>query len=143
MCVLIWDSVSFHRVVQVRNWFDDHPRFTILYLPSYSPFFNPIEELFSARQWKVYDCKPHEYMALLQAIKKACGGILAESCQGCMRHARRYFPHCLAKENIDVDENLWLDQNNRHDILFSQWIIGFSLFLVFLHLHLLSLSLAC
>ena len=62
--------------------------------------------------WKVYGRKPHEGMALLQAMEEACGDIPAESCHGWMCHARRYFPHCLAMENIacDVDENLWWDQ---------------------------------
>lgn len=48
MYVLIWDNMSFYWAAQVHNCFHDHPRFTILYLPPYSPFLNPIEELFSA-----------------------------------------------------------------------------------------------
>ena len=70
--ILIWDNVSFHRSAQVRNWFHDHARFTILYLPPYYPFLNPVEKLFSAWRGKVYDCKPHERMALLQAMEDAC-----------------------------------------------------------------------
>ena len=30
------------------------PRFSVQYLPPYSPFLNPIEEIFSAWRWKVY-----------------------------------------------------------------------------------------
>ncbi len=40
--VIIWDNVSFHRAALVRNWFTDHPLFTVLNLPPYSPFLNPI-----------------------------------------------------------------------------------------------------
>lgn len=54
MYVLIWDNVSFHRAAQVRNMFHDHPRFTILYLPPYSPFLNPIEVFFLLWQWNVW-----------------------------------------------------------------------------------------
>eukprot|EP00063_Salmo_salar_P045229 XP_014020064.1 PREDICTED: uncharacterized protein LOC106581979 [Salmo salar] len=43
--VVIWDNVSFHWAALVRNWFIDHPQFIVLYLPPYSPFLNPIEEL--------------------------------------------------------------------------------------------------
>ncbi len=34
-----------------------------------------------------------------------------------MNHARRYFPRCMASENIacDVDEVLWPDRNRRED----------------------------
>ena len=56
--VVIWDNVSFHRAALVRDWFTNHNTFTVLYLPPYSPFLNPIEELFSAWRWKVYG-QPH------------------------------------------------------------------------------------
>ena len=36
---------------------------------------NKIEEVFSAWWWKVYDCKHHERMAVLQAMEEACGDI--------------------------------------------------------------------
>ncbi len=44
--VVVWDNVSFHRAAPVQNWFADHPTFLVQYLPPYSPFLNPIEELF-------------------------------------------------------------------------------------------------
>ncbi len=46
--IVVWDNVSFHRSALVQNWFQQHPHFTVLYLPPYSPFLNPIEEFFSA-----------------------------------------------------------------------------------------------
>lgn len=45
--VVVWDNVSFHYAEQVRECFRAHPQFMTLYLPPYSPFLNPIEELFS------------------------------------------------------------------------------------------------
>jgi hypothetical protein len=36
--VVIWDNASFHLAALVRAWFNDHPRFTLLFLPAYSPF---------------------------------------------------------------------------------------------------------
>lgn len=115
--VVIWDNVSVHRAALVHNWFIHHPRFSVLNLPPYSPFLNPIEEFFSAWRWKVYERKPHERIPLLQAMEEACGDIAAEAYQGWIRHARRYFPRCLARENIacDVDEVLWPDRNERQD----------------------------
>ena len=35
--VVIWDNVSFHRAALVRDWFQAHPRFSVMYLPPF-PF---------------------------------------------------------------------------------------------------------
>ncbi|XP_041947824.1 uncharacterized protein LOC121708924 [Alosa sapidissima] len=115
--VVIWDNVSFHRAHLVQNWFVTHPHFSVLYLPPYSPFLNPIEEFFSTWRWRVYDRRPYARIPLLQAMEEACGDIDAVSIQGWMRHARRFFPRCLARENIacDVDEVLWPDPARRRD----------------------------
>ena len=59
--VVICDNVSFHRSNIIRQWFVTHPRMLIEFLPPYSPFLNPIEELFSAWRWKVYDRQPHTH----------------------------------------------------------------------------------
>ena len=115
--VVIWDNVSFHRATLVRTWFTNHPRFLALPLPPYSPFLNAIEEFFSAWRWKVYARNPQAQIPLIQAMEEACGDIAPEAFQGWIRHTRRYFPHCLARENIacDVDEVLWPDRNQRQD----------------------------
>lgn len=116
--VIIWDNVSFHRAAVVRNWFTGHPLFIALNLPPYSPFLNPIEEFFSAWRWKVYDRQPHQRIPLLQAMEEACGDIDQGSCQAWIQHSRRYFPRCLAQDNIacDVDEVLWPDPQRRRDV---------------------------
>ncbi|XP_049319290.1 uncharacterized protein LOC111190584 [Astyanax mexicanus] len=115
--VVIWDNVSFHRAALVHNWFTDHPRFSVVYLPPYSPFLNPIEEFFSAWRWKVYDLNSETRIPLFQAMEDACGDIAVDAFHGWIRHAKRYFPRCLASENIacDVDEVLWPDRNRRED----------------------------
>ncbi|XP_062322268.1 uncharacterized protein LOC134023930 [Osmerus eperlanus] len=115
--VVIWDNVSFHRAALIHNWFTNHPRFLVLPLPPYSPFLNAIEEFFSAWRWKVYERNPQAQMPLIQAMEEACGNIAPEAFQGWIRHTRRYFPRCLARENIacDVDEVLWPDRIRRQD----------------------------
>ncbi|KAI2667403.1 Insertion element IS630 uncharacterized 39 kDa protein [Labeo rohita] len=107
--VIVWDNVQFHHSRMVQAWFQAHPQFLALHLPSYSPFLNPVEEFFSTWRWKVYDRHPHEQVTLLQAMDDACNDITADQCQAWIHHARRFFPRCLANENIhcDVDENLW------------------------------------
>nr|XP_015832862.2 uncharacterized protein LOC107397388 [Nothobranchius furzeri] len=50
------------------KWFVAHPRMESLFLPPFSPFLNPIEELFPSWRWKVYDHHPHDQMSLLDAM---------------------------------------------------------------------------
>lgn len=40
-----------------------------------------------------------------------------DQCRGWIRHSRRFFPRCIARENIrcDVDENLWPNREQRID----------------------------
>ena len=112
---VIWDN--FHRAALVQDWFTNPNTFTVLYLPPYFPFPNPIEELFSAWRWKVYDHQPHARMSLLQAMEEACGDIDMASVLAWIWHARRYFPRCLAREDIarNVGEVIWPDTNSRQD----------------------------
>ncbi|RXN28936.1 insertion element IS630 putative 39 kDa -like protein [Labeo rohita] len=51
------------------------------------------------------------------AMEQACGNIQVTAIHGWFRHARGYFPRCLAGEDIacDVDEVLWPDPNRRRD----------------------------
>lgn len=56
--VIIWDNVSFHCAHQVQNWFVTLPHFSVVYLPPWSPFLNPIDDFFSTWRWKVYDRRP-------------------------------------------------------------------------------------
>lgn len=65
----------------------------------------------------VHDKQPREQVTLLQAMDDACNDITAHQCQAWIRHAQRFFPRCLANENIhcDVDENLWPNPQDRVD----------------------------
>ncbi|KAI7799111.1 hypothetical protein IRJ41_018416, partial [Triplophysa rosa] len=112
--IVVWDRVAFHHSAAVTDWFAAHPRMSVLFLP---PYLNPIEEFFSAWRWKVYDHHPHDQMTLLEEMNAGCGDISPEDCQGWIRHSRRYFPRCIAREDIrcDVDENLWPNARERED----------------------------
>ncbi len=47
--------------------------------------------------------------------------ITAESCRGWICHSRRYFPRCIARDDIrcDVDETMWPDREERLDVVTS------------------------
>ena len=86
--VIVWDNVAFHHSRTVTEWFAAHPSMMSLFLLPYSPFLNPIEELFSTWRWKVYDHHPHDQMSLLDSMNAGCLDISAEDCQGWTRHAK-------------------------------------------------------
>ncbi len=56
-------------------------------------------------------------MFLLDTMNAICPGIPAEDCWGWIRHAKRFFPRCIAKEDIrcDMDENLWPNAEDKVD----------------------------
>ncbi|KAL4008525.1 hypothetical protein ACER0C_002377 [Sarotherodon galilaeus] len=113
--VIVWDNVNFHHSPLIRGWFAAHPRMVMGFLPPYSPFLNPIDEFFSAWRWRVYEHHAQDQPSLLHAMDAACDDITGDQCRGWLWHARRFFPHCIARESIrcDVDENLWPDGQQR------------------------------
>jgi hypothetical protein len=79
--IIVLDNVRFHRSQIIMD------EFAILqmepsYLPPYSPFFNPIENMFS--QWKNYVKRqePKSNGELLIAMHHGCDLITPEDCSG-------------------------------------------------------------
>ncbi len=52
-----------------------------------------------------------------RARRRAVSDILVDVCQGWIRHARGFYPRCLARANIacDVEEVLWPAPDQRQD----------------------------
>ena len=44
--VIVWDNARLHHAEVVQTWLWAHSRFVTRYLPTYTPFLNPIEDLF-------------------------------------------------------------------------------------------------
>lgn len=65
----------------------------------------------------MYEHQAQDQRSLLHAMDAACDDITGDQCRGWLRHARRFFPRCIARENIrcDVDESLWPDGQQRMD----------------------------
>ncbi|KAJ8257698.1 hypothetical protein GJAV_G00188730, partial [Gymnothorax javanicus] len=103
MYVIIWDNVAFHHSRLITEWFTAHPEMIVQFLPAYSPFLNPIVEFFSAWRWRAYDHQPYDRVPLLDAMRAAAQDISAEDCQGWIRHSKRFFPQCIAREKIQCD----------------------------------------
>ena len=101
--VIVWDNVRFHHAQMVQAWFQAHPQFTTLYLPPYSPFLNLTfsphgvgSYMIGALTNKPPFSRPWMMHAMTSRQTSVRPGF-----------ARRFFPRCLAHENIhcDVDEN--------------------------------------
>lgn len=69
---LVVDNYKIHKTAQVQRWLAAHPRFEILWLPSYCPAANPIERAFGdvhdkvtrnhtrkTLRWLIWDVKQH------------------------------------------------------------------------------------
>jgi transposase len=69
----------------------------LVYLPSYSPDFNPIEEAFSKIKGLVRKAEARTKEALVEAIGSALSAITS-------RDARNFFEHCGYRMSV---QSLW------------------------------------
>ena len=97
--VLVMDNVPFHKGEQVRTLVESHGH-KVLYLPPYSPFLNPIENMFS--KWKEYVRRerPENEAHLLELINMAASTVSADDCSAFFRHTMAFIARCLGRQVI-------------------------------------------
>ena len=78
--VVIMDNLSVHKVTGVREAIE-RVGARLLYLPSYSPDFNPIEQLFAKLKALLRTAAARTIPALWQTIRKAFTGFKQQECQ--------------------------------------------------------------
>lgn len=98
--VLIMDNVQFHKNIEIRNLIEAE-NYELLFLPPYSPFLNPIENMFS--KWKEITKRsnPQTEQDLMSAIENGAGLISEEDCDGYFRNMFSYIPRSLNSETIE------------------------------------------
>jgi transposase len=84
--VVVMDNLSAHKGERVRELIEGRGC-ELLYLPSYSPDLNPIEEAFSKIKGLIRKAEARSREALLEAMGMAIAALSAQD-------ARRYFEHC-------------------------------------------------
>jgi len=84
--VVVMDNLSAHKGERIRELLES-AGCELLYLPSYSPDFSPIEEAFSKLKGLLRKAEARSREALVEAIGKALDAITA-------RDARGFFEHC-------------------------------------------------
>ena len=83
--VVVMDNLTAHKGERVRELVEARGC-ELLYLPPYSPDFNPIEEAFSKVKGLMRRAEARTREALVEAMGKALGAVSA-------RDARRFFEH--------------------------------------------------
>lgn len=97
---IIMDNVPFHLTEHARNLIVALGHEAV-YLPPYSPFLNPIENLF--HQWKtlIRRQEPNNLEELYTAIDNAVEYISHENCINYFNHMQTYIPRFLRREVIE------------------------------------------
>lgn len=98
--IMIMDNVPFHRSNVIKETCHEKGH-NVLYLPPYSPFLNPIENLFSKWKQIVKRSCPSSSEQLEVSIIDGANQITAADCVAFIGHLRSYFQRCLRGEPID------------------------------------------
>jgi transposase len=94
--VVVMDNLSAHKGERVRELIEERGC-ELIYLPSYSPDLNPIEEAFSKIKGLVRKAEARSREALVEAIGWAL-------CAVTSRDARAFFEHCGYRTSV---QSLW------------------------------------
>ena len=99
---LVMDNVPFHRTQAVQTHIRSRGH-NVMYLPPYSPFLNPIENVFSKWKEAIRSRAPNSEEQLLEFIEEEYRSISTENCNGYFRHMLGMVTRCLTRESI-IDE---------------------------------------
>ncbi len=84
--IVVMDNLQVHKMKRVRELIEGCGC-SLVFLPSYSPDFNPIEEAFSKVKGLLRKAKARSFEALVQATGAALSAVTKED-------ARGFFAHC-------------------------------------------------
>jgi transposase len=84
--VVVMDNLTAHKGERVRELIEGQGC-ELMYLPTYAPDFNPIEEAFSKIKGLMRKAEARSREALLEAMGRAISALSAED-------ARGFFEHC-------------------------------------------------
>jgi transposase len=115
----VCDNAPYHARLEQVETMEGYEGVTILRLSPYSPFLNPIENVWQVVKARVKNEMRREYDALLAGdpqgnltimewrlrfleciARSATSGINIEGCCNSIKHIRVHFNKCLEKQNI-------------------------------------------
>lgn len=83
--VVVMDNLSAHKVDEVREAIEARGA-ELLYLPPYSPDFNPIEQCWSQLKQRYRTAKARTIPALELVLAEALDAVTPQNIQACFRH---------------------------------------------------------
>lgn len=66
--VIVLDNARIHHAKLIREWLAEHPAFELLFLPPYSPDYNPVENIWKQMRDKV--CRSRYYANIYHKTDK-------------------------------------------------------------------------
>ena len=84
--VVLMDNLSAHKPARVRQLIEERGC-ELIYLPAYSPDFNPIEEAFSKIKGKLRQAGARTKDALVEVLGETLSAISVQDAQGYFEHA--------------------------------------------------------
>ena len=98
--ILVMDNVPFHRSIDVQEIVSRRGH-NLVFLPPYSPFLNPIEEMFNQLKSLIIEAKSTTEDELYANVEGASSKITAENCRKYYEHMESYMSKCMRKIPID------------------------------------------
>lgn len=95
----VMDNVRFHQNQAILQLIRSHGHFPV-FVPAYSPFLNPIEELFNQWKYLVKRRQPVNEDELYESLHRASEEITQENCTNYTRHMESYLGDCLNRSEI-------------------------------------------
>ncbi len=84
--IVVMDNLQVHKTRKVRELIEERGC-SLVFLPSYSPDFNPIEEAFSKAKGLLRKAKARSFEALVEASGEALSAVTSQDAHG-------FFAHC-------------------------------------------------
>src|SRR5215210_1372536 len=114
--VVVMDNLSSHKGAKVRELIEERGC-ELLYLPPYSPDFNPIEEAFAKVKGLLRRFGARSREALIEAMGRALDAVTAEDARGFFEHCSyivSYRANSYAARGYVVRRDITLGPANRH-----------------------------
>jgi transposase len=93
--IVVMDNLKVHKMKRVRDLIEGCGC-QLVFLPSYSPDFNPIEEAFSKVKTILRRAKARSFEALIQATGRALSAVTKEDTLGFFTHRGYGMPRALS-----------------------------------------------
>lgn len=93
------DNAPIHKSLDVQAMISSRG-YKCMYLPTYSPFLNPIEEMWSKVKMGVRRSEVSDKDKLTQRILEAATEVTVTDCVGWINHSVSYFDRCLNMEKL-------------------------------------------